>query len=85
MLLSPTEARILLGKTSDEIGAGSAIVPQAVRLQLMDANPSAKIAGRDPLSAKANYFIGSESPHNGAGVSRCSPGCASMKCIRACR
>ncbi len=68
VLLAPTEAQIVLGKSSDEIATGSAIVPQSVRLQLMGANPAANIAGRDPLSARVNYFIGSEPSKWRAGI-----------------
>jgi hypothetical protein len=55
VLLSPTEAQILLGKFSDTVN-----VRRSVRLQLVAANPAAKITGGDALSAKANYFIGRE-------------------------
>jgi len=64
VLLAPTEAQILLGKTTD----GAVNERQAVHLQLLGANPAAKIAGRDSLSAKANYFIGSEASEWRAGV-----------------
>jgi hypothetical protein len=62
--LAPTEARILLGQSA---GAGVS-EPQAVRLQLLGANPAAKISGRDSLSARANYFIGSDASQWRAGV-----------------
>ena len=62
--LAPTEARILVGKSTDADAKG----PQAVRLQLLGANPSAKIAGRESLPAKANYFVGSEASQWRAGV-----------------
>ena len=58
VLLAPTEAEILLGKASDAAAANGI---RAVRLQLLGANPASEITGRDPLSAKANYFIGSQS------------------------
>jgi len=64
VLLAPTEAKILLGKTSDQ----TANPPRAVRLQLEDANPSANIAGRDVMSATANYFIGSDASQWRSGV-----------------
>src|SRR6185295_5426567 len=38
--LAPTEAQILLGKSSDE----TATAPRSVRLQLIGANPSANVA-----------------------------------------
>ena len=64
VLLAPTEAQILLGKSSD---GGSA--PQAVRLQLLGANSTAKIAVyRDSLPARANYFVGSDASQWRAGV-----------------
>jgi len=63
VMLSPTEAQILLGKSSDAINA-----PEAVRLQLLGANRAAKISGRDSLSAKANYFVGSDASQWRAGV-----------------
>ncbi|HWC61870.1 MAG TPA: SBBP repeat-containing protein [Verrucomicrobiae bacterium] len=65
VLLAPTEAQILLGKFSDQ---GTPVVPRSVRLQLVGANPAANIAGRDLMSAKANYFIGNEPSQWHAGV-----------------
>jgi hypothetical protein len=62
VLLAPTEAQIVLGKSSDQTA------PRSVRLQLMGANPAAKIAGYDLMSAKANYFIGNEPSKWRAGV-----------------
>lgn len=61
--LAPTEARILLGKSG-----GSANTPEAVRLQLLGANPTAKISGCESLAAKASYFVGSEASQWRAGV-----------------
>jgi hypothetical protein len=64
VLLAPTEAQILLGKSS----AQGATMPHAVSLQLVNANPSADIAGRDLISARANYFIGNEPSQWRSGV-----------------
>ena len=65
VLLAPTEAQILLGKFSDQ---DAPIVPRSVRLQLVGANPAAHIAGRELMSAKANYFIGNEPSQWHAGI-----------------
>ena len=65
VLLAPTEAQILLGKFSEQ---AAPMVPHSVRLQLVDANPAADIAGRDLMSAKANYFIGNEPSQWRAGI-----------------
>lgn len=62
VLLAPTEAQIVLGKSSDQTA------PRSVRLQLAGANPAANIAGRDLMSAKANYFIGNEPAKWHAGI-----------------
>lgn len=55
VLLSPNEAQILVSKNSDAVTA-----PRSIHLQLVGANPSAKISGGDAFSAKANYIIGNE-------------------------
>ena len=63
VFLAPTEAKILLGKSSDQTGS-----PRTVRLHLAGANPSANLAGRDLLPARANYFIGNEPSQWRSGV-----------------
>ena len=68
VLLAPTEAQIVVGKSSDAGIPGPVNAPQAMRLQLLGANPAAKIAGRDSLSAKANYFVGGDASQWRAGV-----------------
>jgi hypothetical protein len=68
VLLAPTEAHILLGKSSDQTLAASGKSPRAVRLQLLGANPAAKISGRDLMAAKANYFMGNEPSQWHAGI-----------------
>lgn len=60
VLLAPTEAEILLGKSSDRTIVHTISETRAVRLQLIGANPAAKISGRDQMTARANYFIGNE-------------------------
>jgi hypothetical protein len=62
--LAPTEAQIILSGSSDK----GANIPRAVRLQLVGANPSASIAGRDVMPARANYFVGSESSQWRTGI-----------------
>jgi len=63
VLLSPTEAQIVLGKSSD-----SGVAPRSVRLQLVAANPAAKISGGDSLAARANYFLGREASQWHSGI-----------------
>lgn len=63
VLLSPTQAQIILGKYSDTVSA-----PRSIRLQFVAANPAAKIAGVEALSAKANYFVGNEPSRWHAGI-----------------
>jgi len=36
------------------------LAPDAIRLQLVGANPAAKVAGLDELPGKSNYFIGND-------------------------
>jgi len=60
VLLAPSGAEILLGKSSDRTVVHSASDARSVRLQLLGANPASKISGRDPMAARANYFIGNE-------------------------
>lgn len=52
--IEPTEARIILGTPEDQAAMRS------VRLQLVGANPAAQLAGRDQMTARANYLIGNE-------------------------
>jgi len=63
VLLSPTEAQIVLGKFSDSVS-----VPRSIRFEFVAANPAAKIAGGEALSAKANYFVGNEPSQWHSGV-----------------
>jgi hypothetical protein len=65
VLIAPTEAEIVLGKSAGKIvarvnAAPGEIEARTVRLQLVDANPASKITGRDQMPARANYFIGNE-------------------------
>ena len=60
VLLAPTEAEIILGQPAERPALREANVTRSVRLQLVGANSASKISGRDPMSARANYFIGNE-------------------------
>jgi beta-propeller repeat-containing protein len=63
VMLAPTQAQILLGKSSDQM-----VPPRSVFLQLSGANSSASISGRDLTPARANYFIGNEPSRWHSGV-----------------
>ncbi|HWD92419.1 MAG TPA: SBBP repeat-containing protein [Verrucomicrobiae bacterium] len=52
--LAPTEAQIILGTAEDETAM------RTVSLELVGANPAAKMNGRDQMPARANYLIGNE-------------------------
>ena len=60
VFLMPTEADIVVGNGLDNIASGRERSVHAVRLSLVGANGGAKMTGRDPLSARANYFVGSD-------------------------
>jgi hypothetical protein len=51
--LAPTGAEIIFGGAADQTA-------RSVRLVLAGANPAAKMTGRDPMPARANYLIGNE-------------------------
>ena len=68
VLIAPTEAEIVLGKSSDRIMAFGQQATRSVRLQLVGGNPAAKMAGRDQMAATANYFIGNDPSEWHAGV-----------------
>lgn len=60
VLLAPDEANIILGRTKDEGLPHQSKSARAVRLQLVGANPKARMTGLDRMEATANYFIGSD-------------------------
>lgn len=60
VLLAPDEADIILGRTTDGSLPHQSKSTRAVRLQLVGANPEAKMSGLDRMQATANYFIGSD-------------------------
>ncbi|HXT13874.1 MAG TPA: SBBP repeat-containing protein [Candidatus Angelobacter sp.] len=68
VLLAPTEADILLGKSSGQSIVHTPTTARTVRLQLMGANPDAQVTGCDQLSASANYFIGDQRSQWRAGI-----------------
>lgn len=54
VMLSPAEAQIILGGSAEQAPA------RAVRLELAGAGGASAISGRDPMPARANYFLGNE-------------------------
>lgn len=50
LLLSPTESQLVAHRNSKE--------GRTLRMQLLNADPSAEMHGLDPLATRANYFIG---------------------------
>ena len=60
VFLGPTQAEILLGKSSAQNVLPGRSSARSVTLQLAGANPASKIAGREPMPAKANYFVGND-------------------------
>src|SRR3954465_8520079 len=60
VLLSPAGAEIVIGQRPGKTATRTEAVTHTVRLQLLGANPAAKMSGLDQLAGKANYFIGNE-------------------------
>lgn len=60
VLLAPDAAEIIVGKASNQAIPVRQKSTRTVRLQLVGANPAAKIFGRDRMTATANYFIGND-------------------------
>jgi len=60
VFLAPTRAEILLGESSAQSVLSENTSVRSVTLQLIGANPDSRIAGREPMPAKANYFIGND-------------------------
>jgi hypothetical protein len=60
VVLAPSEADIILGKTTDNTIPHQPKSERAVRLQLVGANPKAEMTGCDRMAATANYFVGSD-------------------------
>lgn len=61
VLLAPAGAKILLGKNTSETPVRQESVLRVVSLNLVNANSSASMAGREEIPAKANYFLGNDS------------------------
>lgn len=69
VLLSPDAAEIIVGKGSDKTAVPAARASaRSVRLQLVGANPAAKMTGLDRMTATANYFVGNDPSKWLAGV-----------------
>jgi hypothetical protein len=68
MLLAPAQAEIVVGNSLENSTPGRDEWLHSVRLKLVGANALAKMTGRDQLSARANYFIGSDPAKWRAGV-----------------
>ncbi len=62
LFLTSTEAVLALNRAETEDRAVSAgeFGRSVLRMRFIGANPSAKIAGMDPLPGKVNYFIGND-------------------------
>jgi hypothetical protein len=68
VLLSASEAEIILGKPADRLALSHESTARTVRLKLLGANPAANMSGLDRMAATANYFIGSDRANWHAGV-----------------
>ncbi len=68
VLIAPTEADIILGKPSSKPGIHGQEPGRTVRLELVGANPEAKMSGAGRMSASANYFVGNDPAKWQAGI-----------------
>jgi hypothetical protein len=60
LFLTPSEAVLSLQKAAQAAAAPPAATADVLGMQLLGANPNAKVAGLDELPGKSNYYIGND-------------------------